>query len=328
MTENSDEDDFQEMNYEETDQNGKKDKKRKRNDEIQSLSDKSEEKRNRNEENVTKNPFMYIKGRTEDLAAIVKKKPVQMKRELYQKVGPYEDLKIMGSIIRISFKEEEMREKLMKVVSLIGVEVLVSKPYSVHKETEHRNNSKMFTPESKGIIFGIDEGITDEELIEETGAEQVYRLLRKEGQSKIKTTTVVLTFKETILPEYTYIGCMRRKVKQFIPRPIRCFRCQQYGHKTTDCKANKEKCAGCGGEHTYEDCKTKHINICPNCKGEHQAGSKDCPKYQLVQEVLETSVKKNVLFKCSPADKAAEEKLTSLVNRNSGRNNNQHSYSK
>ena len=42
--------------------------------------------------------------------------------------------------------------------------------------------------------------------------------------------TVVVTFRGKHVPEAVTFGYMRFRVKVYVPRPIRCWRCQRFGH--------------------------------------------------------------------------------------------------
>ncbi|GFS17710.1 nucleic-acid-binding protein from mobile element jockey [Elysia marginata] len=66
---------------------------------------------------------------------------------------------------------------------------------------------------------------------------------------------------------------------------MRCFRCHRYGHGRDKCRAKDELCVRCGEPgHGREECK-REVR-CVNCKGEHPANSKTCPKYMEEQAIL------------------------------------------
>ncbi|XP_071449447.1 uncharacterized protein [Hetaerina americana] len=72
-----------------------------------------------------------------------------------------------------------------------------------------------------------------------------------------------------------------------LPQPQRCFRCQQFGHPTEDCRL-ATKCARCGAAHRATDC-TATAMRCPNCSGEHHAGDWRCPKRPSAPKSLATT---------------------------------------
>ena len=65
--------------------------------------------------------------------------------------------------------------------------------------------------------------------------------------------SVMITFEEKELPDKVFIGFMCYDVKLYIPPPLRCYKCQRFGHVAAVCKG-KMRCSKCGGEHEYEDC--------------------------------------------------------------------------
>ncbi|GFV04574.1 putative adenylate cyclase type 3-like protein [Trichonephila clavipes] len=141
---------------------------------------------------------------------------------------------------------------------------------------------------SKGVIYCPDLiPLPDSEIEEELasqGVEAVKRITSiKEGKT-ITSPLFILTFSKHTLPENILIGYLNIKIRPYIPNPLRCFRCQSYGHGTASCRgvATCNKCSST--EHDNEAYTTEHRK-CANCKGEHAAYSKICPKWQQEKEI-------------------------------------------
>ena len=81
-----------------------------------------------------------------------------------------------------------------------------------------------------------------------------------------------------------------------MPTPLRCFRCQAYGHKAMTCHS-KERCRCCAGEHKAEACPNKDKPTCASCKGMHEAGSKLCPRYIQCKSALKLASTEKIGFK-------------------------------
>ena len=79
----------------------------------------------------------------------------------------------------------------------------------------------------------------------------VKRICKDKGQTP--TNTFIITFGTTVLPEAVKIGYMRVRVNPYIPFPLRCFKCQRYGHGKDRCRG-KDTCPNCGENHEVEDC--------------------------------------------------------------------------
>src|SRR6267154_2784884 len=178
----------------------------------------------------------------------------------------------------------------MNINKLAGSEVEVSEHNSLMKD------SSDYTEYEKTIIFGVPLDITDQDVLDETGAALVRRLMKKDyvtGES-LKTESVVLSFL-TLPPKEIYIGFRRYNAKIFIPQPLRCLKCQKYGHTKSVCHG-KTTCPRCAGGHAYEDCgvgkdsgmdasKVEGIK-CSNCGLQHSSAFKGCEVYKKNQEIM------------------------------------------
>ena len=74
---------------------------------------------------------------------------------------------------------------------------------------------------------------------------------------------------------------------------LRCFKCGEFGHKSTEC-VNPETCSKCSGQHKTSDCSSTEFN-CVNCLKsnkelkmnldvKHPASSSQCPVYRRLFE--------------------------------------------
>ena len=128
------------------------------------------------------------------------------------------------------------------------------------------------------------------------GVTDVKRIsVRRHGEMRL-TNTYILTFSSPTLPPSVKIGYMSVNVDLYIPNPLRCFKCQQYGHHISKCP-RKAVCAKCGTEednHDYETC-DRPVK-CSNCKGAHAAFSRECPLWKEEKEILNLKYTKNLSF--------------------------------
>ena len=109
-------------------------------------------------------------------------------------------------------------------------------------------------------------------------ASNVHRYKTIRDGKKVPTGTVCITFKTPDRPDTVKIGYLKVPVETFIPNPLRCFKCQRYGHGQTSCRRDIvcAKCAGPG--HDDKSCQASKYK-CHNCEGEHSASSRSCPLY-------------------------------------------------
>ncbi|XP_045105292.1 uncharacterized protein LOC123500718 [Portunus trituberculatus] len=70
-------------------------------------------------------------------------------------------------------------------------------------------------------------------------------------------------------------------MRPFSREPLRCFRCQRFGHHRASCTL-PSRCGVCAGQHETEECINKHkageqtTAKCPNCQQSHHAWNKNC----------------------------------------------------
>ncbi|GBN05244.1 hypothetical protein AVEN_116376-1 [Araneus ventricosus] len=105
-------------------------------------------------------------------------------------------------------------------------EKFVDHPVNV---TVHRGlNSSRGVVSEKELV-----GSSDTEILEELssqGVTAVRRINIKRDGKLIPTKHVILTFNGTKLPSTIKAGFLSCPVKPYIPNPIRCFKCQKFGH--------------------------------------------------------------------------------------------------
>ncbi|GFW97222.1 uncharacterized protein TNCV_4784361 [Trichonephila clavipes] len=108
------------------------------------------------------------------------------------------------------------------------------------------------------------------------GVIQVRRITIKKDNSVIPTKHLILTFNSPTLPKTIKAGYLNCKIRPYIPNPLRCFKCQRFGHSQTACRGQLtcSRCASVG--HASSDCTLEQK--CVNCSQPHPTDSKLCPK--------------------------------------------------
>ena len=162
-----------------------------------------------------------------------------------------------------------------------------------------------FKPKLKGIMHGIplDTNIFDieKELKVQNSFADIEKVLRlqkfdKIQDKKIDTESVIIVYSsEIVFPSYLYLGYRRLTVKEFIPHPVRCYKCQRFGHISKNCRG-KQRCPFCGENHSFDECQNKDNKKCSNCGGSHSAGFKGCPIFVKAQEIKEFSHQKKITY--------------------------------
>ena len=101
----------------------------------------------------------------------------------------------------------------------------------------------------KGVIRCQDFApCTDDEILENLKSQGVTDVrniqVRRNGVVR-RTYTYVLTFNTPILPKKIKAAYLSVNVEVYIPNPLRCYKCQVFGHHEDHC-LKKAICANCG----------------------------------------------------------------------------------
>jgi len=110
-----------------------------------------------------------------------------------------------------------------------------------------------------------------------------------------ESKSIFLQFTTADLPSEVKLGYMLFRVKKYIRRPLRCFKCNRYGHVANHCRG-KLRCSICSDEHKCSECSVAAAPKCPNCCGSHSAIEKICPRYQRETEMLKLKTVANLSY--------------------------------
>ncbi|XP_067122113.1 uncharacterized protein [Centruroides vittatus] len=192
--------------------------------------------------------------------------------------------KLRSGDLLVEAASPQQSAKLLKTKSLGDINVTITPHTSLNS--------------SRGVISEIDLMSEDESDIQinlsDQGVTAVRRIsIRRDGKL-IPTKHLILTFGKPTLPSFVTAGYLRCPVRPYIPNPLRCFKCQRFGHSQTSCRG-KSVCAQCGTEgHESTDCKS--IPCCVNCKDAHPSYSRKCPAWQREKEVQRVKTVNNLSY--------------------------------
>ncbi|GFX19433.1 uncharacterized protein TNCV_3050911 [Trichonephila clavipes] len=132
------------------------------------------------------------------------------------------------------------------------------------------------------------EGLSDQ------GVTQVRRIKIKKDSSLSPTKHLILTFNSPKLPSTIKAGYLNCKIRPYIPNPLRCFKCQRFGHSQTSCRGQLtcSRCTAVG--HFSTDCTLEPK--CISCLQAHSADSKLCPKWKAEKQIQEIKTNKNITY--------------------------------
>ena len=149
---------------------------------------------------------------------------------------------------------------------------------------------------SKGTIHAYDlVDLTEEEVgrwLQEFGVINVRRISRKVGGQSQNTPTLILTFDKPTCPTQLVFDYTVYKVRQYVPNPLMCHRCGQFGHIAATCRG-EEVCLTCGSAKHDGECTPK----CLHCsQSTHSCLSRECPTWKKEKEICEIKVKQDVSY--------------------------------
>lgn len=122
---------------------------------------------------------------------------------------------------------------------------------------------------------------------------EIYRCKTKFLGDLVDSGTFILTFDTAHIPEKVKLGWNELEVREYIPRPRRCFQCQVFGHGGKSCREEKGTCVNCGND-AHGDC--TQPPKCSNCDGSHPASDRSCFYYKMESEILTTMTKKQISY--------------------------------
>lgn len=165
--------------------------------------------------------------------------------------------------------------------------------------TEHRTLNTC-----RGVVSAYELKYEEEDImLEYLKPQNVTKIqfhMKKIGNEGIKTGLAFVTFGTNEPPEYLTIGCLKLKVRPYIPAPMRCFVCNKFGHISKVCPSqNTPKCYNCNEDkhiHTRDEKCTRQPK-CVNCgSNEHNSYNRTCSELKRQVEIQTIKVTQKVSF--------------------------------
>ncbi|XP_037531028.1 uncharacterized protein LOC119408303 [Nematolebias whitei] len=212
--------------------------------------------------------------------------PIGVSKEIKKKIGDVEMVKILrdGSLL-IECKDIEQKNKAFNVDNICKRVVLEKKMLGENIKT-------------RGVIYGIP---LDEDLeklkknIVGAKVTNMKRLSRTVDGKRVGSQSILMEFEGKELPMSIKIGYISFQVRPYVPPPLRCYKCQRYGHIAAVCKG-KQRCPKCGEDHKFEECKEDVEEKCCNCGGKHRVTFGGCEVRKRAKEVVQIKTTKNISY--------------------------------
>jgi hypothetical protein len=235
---------------------------------------------------------VYLTGHQVNIAKVIAiDHAEEFQQALDEGFGPVSNVEVIHDSIRITCTTQEQKDQLLLLESVLGHDVKVTLPHCITKsdKQEIRKHTSTSSIWKKGVIrtpLHFEQSF----LKAHTGAVWTHRITVMRDGKITETPSVILAFEGNI-PDKLQIGLYSFKVEPYIPKPIRCGKCQRYGHKTRDCKKSSDTCPRCADNHPVTACNSdNHAAKCVNCGGKHSAAYKGCIKYKSIATALKSTV--------------------------------------
>ncbi|KAG0710594.1 hypothetical protein GWK47_022469 [Chionoecetes opilio] len=140
-------------------------------------------------------------------------------------------------------------------------------------------------PSRRGFLVGYPTSLPLDPVLEHPLVETAVRCSYNAGLKRhLPTRQVQLTLRGHV-PAALDLGFFRTfAVRRFIQEPVRCYRCQTFGHYQRQCQRWQELCDVCSGEHASRDCVhrlrdggERPVPRCSNCGARHHAWNRRFP---------------------------------------------------
>ena len=228
--------------------------------------------------------FVVLTG-TEENKAPGSLSPFIIQRVLKGCIGTAKKVtKLRSGDLLVEVERRAQSKQLLQLTDFYGIKIAAAP----HKTLNFK----------KGVIRCNElKDVDASEIISELksqGVSDAFKIVyRDNGQAK-STGTVILTFSCQRLPTDIKVGYLNVRVSPYIPNPLRCYKCQKYGHGSKGCK-RAQVCSKCGSEE-HEDAACDEPPSCVNCAGDHAASDKNCPVWVQEREIQKIRVEKNISF--------------------------------
>ena len=194
-----------------------------------------------------------------------------------------------GDLLLIVKNEIFANKMLMEYSTLLGHQVKVNRP---------KGDGQGRIIRERGIVDWVPTHISESDLQSALNyaSLNIIKVLKNRGNEKYNPDYYSVVVVGETIPEKVYVGYITLRVKKSAPPPVRCAKCQRFGHAENVCRATCFTCPTCAGKHRYEDCKSQ-LKKCSNCGGQHSCAWRGCQSIKIEKKVIETQIKENVARK-------------------------------
>lgn len=197
----------------------------------------------------------------------------------------------------------ENKKQATELLKLKSVQVQTGEEIKLTVTESIKTNSVQGVVYCRDMIQETDDVIIKEINDSNRGlnAIAIKRLKKKNLQGEFYDTgTFFIQFHGKDLPQELNFAYLKIQMKEFVPPPLKCFKCHRFGHSSRFCSIKDENaiCVNCSDlKHTALQERCNRQMKCISCgSNEHNNASRLCHVYKKEMEIKEIMIKK----KCTP----------------------------
>ena len=233
---------------------------------------------------------VYITGRDRNITLI---RPQQVMKEITDQFSTVTKIEKAGRSLRIYCSTAQQKHQMLQTTRILIGDVAAecSEPRVKSARRQER------TRKVRAVISGVPLDCTNEEIMEASGAISAVRMKRKTARGLTESLAVLLEYEGEDVPTEIQIEYLEFKVRPYVPAPMRCHHCQQYGHTRNHCRREEPVCPRCAGPHNYTQCHHTTEPKCANCGQQHNAAFQGCEKYIEVKDTLKIAATERISYR-------------------------------
>lgn len=213
----------------------------------------------------------------------------------FSKDNPFFIFKSLKSLISFKNVSKTRDGLLIQCERSVDSKILLSTKtfgqYQVSVEAHSSLNISKGVVTCRDLLMCSTDEIKDE--LKPQRVTDVKRITTRRNGTVENTASLILTFSTPKLPSTVTAGYHLLRVRQYVPQPLRCFRCQKFGHVASRC--TKDFVCICGRpKHDGSPCVEPYN--CVNCSGAHVALSRQCPMYKTEFAIQELKVRDKLSY--------------------------------
>ncbi|XP_023229267.1 uncharacterized protein LOC111629598 [Centruroides sculpturatus] len=223
---------------------------------------------------ISSNQSAYLIVHAMGETPLSKRSPFLIQKLFESTIGNLKKIqKLRSGDLLVEAVSPQQSAKLLKMKSLGEIMLTITPHTNLNSSRGVISETNLTSEDESDIHIGLsDQGVT-----------AVRRILIRPDGKLIPTKHLILTFNKPRLPSSVAAGYLRCRVCPYIPNPLHCFKCQQFGHSQISCRG-KKACAQYGNEdHKSTECTSS--SCCVNCKDSHPAYSRKCTTWQREKEI-------------------------------------------